>query len=635
MLTTLLPVLSGPLHGACDASITPAPRVVTNATLVLAITVMTAARATFEKCNTSASGIGSANSQGVGAGLGEAEAPLLASREAFAEGTWIILQNASASGTLTLENYALLCTLVDEVAPFRASQAATAALVECTGTLGSVASSLMQQQPPGQPLSSAHFYRMLATSAKLSTLSRLLCGLSASVRHQSMVRAHKKKMLGDTVEAVFPAIVSLSRALFTCLSHSLSSLQGRTEGAGAVVGVVTRVLGLTGALLQSLGAKTAMDGALAVGEQSITYALQEMHSQGQGQVPPLLYDGSTHGTALAKAMLQLVQVVAKSSSSSTTATKSPSLAGQALSLLQVIAASMSSGLPGSRRVVAEILKCMLDTGSVLVTCYWKRHKPGLVALQAFAGERENKKAVNSNVDSPVEPTGGEHCKQIVILVCGLSSASLTTPEVPPDDAITSIEGMATMMQDQYLLGVPWFVAQDDAWGCLLEAVVRCILCRYHVVHTTSLEELFVLLVSDIDIPKLEEEAQRQVSVLPPESLRRLEGLCAKDDVPEQTSGIVQSVLDITARVASERGGAAVSQALIGFHAQFQEERERLRQATLGPGQGQFESSFGVRAVPGAVKGRRSKEAKLLLATVLHPVAAECAKVEDSLQDRQA
>ena len=110
---------------------------------------------------------------------------------------------------------------------------------------------------------------------------------------------------------------------------------------------------------------------------------------------------------------------------------------------------------------------------------------------------------------------------------------------------------------------------------------------------------------------------------------------AKDDVPGQTSGIVQSVLDITARVASEKGGAAVSQALIGFHAQFQEERERLRQATLGPGQGQFESSFGVRAVPGAVKGRRSKEAKLLLATVLHPVAAECAKVEDSLQDRQA
>ena len=95
----------------------------------------------------------------------------------------------------------------------------------------------------------------------------------------------------------------------------------------------------------------------------------------------------------------------------------------------------------------------------------------------------------------------------------------------------------------------------------------------------------------------------------------------------ETSGIVQSVLDIVASTASSKG-PAVSQALWASHAQFQEGRKAL----LSGGPGQFESSFGALATPGAVKGRRSKEAKLLLAMVLHPTSAEIAKVDDSSQD---
>lgn len=604
MIVTVLPVLTPPLQSACDTLIAPAPKAVTNATLVLAITVATSGRPTFEKCD------------GTGASGADAMvAALRGARDSFGEAVWALLQGASTSGALSLDSYALLCALTDEVAPFRASQAAIAALGEGAGTLDAAA----HQQTQTQHASSAAFYRALATSAKLTTLSRLLCGLSASVKHQNMVKTAKKRALAETIESGFPVLIALAKTLFACLKFG-HSLNRAADGAGSTATAASRVLGLAGSILQSLGAKTALDCTLAVSTESIAYALAEREGQAQLQ-GGLLYDGSLHGTGLSKAMLLLVQIIAKSSSSASN--RHTQLVAQSLSLLEILASTMGSGYPASRKVVAEILRPMLDTGAVLVNCYWKRSKGGSAALQALAGGP----AASSVPSGPTEPTGGEHCKKIVILLCSLSAASLSTPEVPPDDVMTSIEGASAMIQDQYLLGVPWFVAQPDAWAELLSAVVRCLLMRHHVVHLASLEELFVLLMSDMDIPKLVEEAQRQAGIIPQEQLQRLQGLCANDGTPGETSGIVQSVLDMIASTASSKG-QAVSQALWAFHSQFQEERKRLH--TEGPGQ--FVSSFGVLAASGAVKGRRSKEAKLLLASVVYPVSAEIAKIEDSSQD---
>jgi hypothetical protein len=123
------------------------------------------------------------------------------------------------------------------------------------------------------------------------------------------------------------------------------------------------------------------------------------------------------------------------------------------------------------------------------------------------------------------------------------------------------------------------------------------LLRYHVVHSATLEELFVVLVSDIDIAKLQEETRAQASITPADHLQQLESLCARDDDPGQTSGIIQRVFDVAASIASSKG-EVVTEALWTLLARFQEARSEMQQQAARGASNSFESSFGARAAAG-------------------------------------
>ena len=162
----------------------------------------------------------------------------------------------------------------------------------------------------------------------------------------------------------------------------------------------------------------------------------------------------------------------------------------------------------------------------------------------------------------------------------------------------------------------------------------------HTVHKAALEDLLVLLVSDLDFVKLLEEVESRDNFASPEQLQQLAALSRGDsgvaslagqgNNQEQSSathdldGVLKQVMvEVEGLVRSS--GAAIAGAGTTFFSQFQ----AAKQASLSDSPGPFQQSFGARATSGAAKGRRSREVKLLLATVIQPLAAEIAKLEDS------
>ena len=305
-----------------------------------------------------------------------------------------------------------------------------------------------------------------------------------------------------------------------------------------------------------------------------------------------------------------------------------------LALLEGISSTMAANNPHSRKVVAELLKPLLSTGAILVGCYWKRKKNKSTFLGAAVG-------APAPASEPDEPTGGTQCQAIILLLSRLSVASLTAAEVPPDDVLVSVEGLSSIIQDKYLLSVTWFVVHPECWPTLLRTVVHCLLYRVHVVHKGPLEDLLVLLVSDLDFPKLQEEIQSGEALASQEELNQLASLSRGDSgvanmakgtgdsdtlpasAPRELDGVLQQVMmEIEALVGSQ--GSSIADAGTTFFAQFQ----AAKQASQSDGPGPFQQSFGARATSGTAKGRRSREVKLLLATVIQPLSAEIAKLQD-------
>ena len=129
----------------------------TNATLVLAITVASSEGPLEKRDGTGASGADAMI------------AALRGARDSFGEAVGTVrceYERRAFSGS-----YALLCALTDEVTPFRASQAAIAALGEGAGTLDAAAHQQTQTQHAR--------HRLLPRPrhpAKLTTLSRYSAG---------------------------------------------------------------------------------------------------------------------------------------------------------------------------------------------------------------------------------------------------------------------------------------------------------------------------------------------------------------------------------------------------------------------------------------------------------------------------
>ena len=626
-IVNIVPVLSPSLSIACDFRIVPPPRDVTNAVLVLAMSFVTHARAAFEKADR-------------GEGPPDVNSAVLRARQQLAECANEQLLAASSASGLHLESYALLSIVTDEVSSCRALVTNLHALSSFAASLDSALAQLQAQdfQPQGNTASAVAYYRALATMVNLSPLSRMLCSVTASVKHINLARNERKKATLEALQTHYAMLVSLAGSLFAALKAglALSHRHGGPScgGGGLSVSVVAaQLLGLVEGLLQSFGAKAAKEVSVTIFGEAVFFVQHAVEHSNSANNLSILHEGTSQGCALVSQMLALAQTIARSSSSGAS-TGASQVSALSLALLEGISSTMAANNPHSRKVVAELLKPLLSTGAILVGCYWKRKKNKSTFLGAAVG-------APAPASEPDEPTGGTQCQAIILLLSRLSVASLTAAEVPPDDVLVSVEGLSSIIQDKYLLSVTWFVVHPECWPTLLRTVLHCLLYRVHVVHKGPLEDLLVLLVSDLDFAKLQEEIQSGEALASQEELNQLASLSRGDSgvanmakgtgdgdtlpasAPRELDGVLQQVMmEIEALVGSQ--GSSIADAGTTFFAQFQ----AAKQASQSDGPGPFQQSFGARATSGTAKGRRSREVKLLLATVIQPLSAEIAKLQD-------
>ena len=490
MLINVLPHLNTAAVSACDFSVYPPPKFVSSACLVVILEMLQTGAKVIEAIL-----------------QGQDPPEAFAALSQFAESLSTIASQ-SVQG-LSLESHILLCCSVDQIESCRIVDECAAYMsqtwIDMMGEAFVVQTfdmnALLAQDP-------SLFTQNLSAQINYHKFGATVSTLTGIIRHSNgaILTSTAPSMIGQKIVEMPAELISAYLMVCFMALHNKSL----PVGSGNNIALLAiNLLTLTSSLLQSLGSKAFLNNA-SIALQACVWFVEECGTN--SDIHHNINDGTNISINLCKQMLLLAKTMADSTSSS--APNADMQAQLTLSLLSTIAGTLSK----DEKILAELLENVLTTGAAAIRCYWKRRKlaGNLLArgLKLYPTQHQQQIPMdNQNGNDAQEIVGGVYVKQLVVLLSQLCVASLG-PDIPPQDVLTALEGITTVIQEHTLMKVYWFF-NENCWQDLLGAILRALLLRYHTIHKEVIEDLLGELV-EFDFNALCEEAAKENQQVPQE-----------------------------------------------------------------------------------------------------------------------